>query len=189
MGRRSRPQYRRHGRLVPGAGDDGRPDGADAGPKLIEFNVRFGDPETQVLLPRLKSDLLELLEATARGQLAGVVPEWRKEAALTVVLATRGYPVGVVPTGSEIRGAEGLDSDTVTVFQAGTKRDGDRLLANGGRVLNVTALGETVGEAQARAYAAVDRIDWPEGFCRRDIGWRAVAREKGEDVQAGQSAR
>ncbi|MDR3471326.1 MAG: phosphoribosylamine--glycine ligase [Devosia sp.] len=148
------------------------------GPKLIEFNVRFGDPEAQVLLPRLKTDLLELLDATARGQLTGMVPEWRDEIALTVVLATRGYPVGVVPTGSEIRGAEALDSDAVTVFQAGTRRDGDRLLANGGRVLDVTALGRTAAEAQARAYAAVDKIDWPEGFCRRDIGWRAIAREK-----------
>jgi len=148
------------------------------GPKLIEFNVRFGDPEAQVLLPRLKTDLLDLLVATARGELAGVTPEWREEAALTVVLATRGYPVGVQPTGSEISGAERLDSDTVTVFQAGTKHEGGRLLANGGRVLDVTALGKTVAEAQARAYAAVDRIDWPQGFCRRDIGWRAIAREK-----------
>jgi phosphoribosylamine--glycine ligase len=147
------------------------------GPKLVEYNVRFGDPEAQVLLPRLKSDLLELLDATARGKLAGIVPEWRSEAALTVVLATRGYPVGVVETGSEIGGADGLDSDGVVVFHAGTRRDGAKLLANGGRVLDVTALGATVAEAQARAYAAVDRIDWPEGFCRRDIGWRALRRE------------
>ncbi len=154
------------------------------GPKLIEYNVRFGDPETQVLVLRLKSDLLELLEATARGELIGIVPEWRDEAALTVVLATRGYPAGPIPTGSEICGAEGLDSDTVTVFQASTKRDGDRLLANGGRVLDVTALGATVAEAQTRAYAAVDAIDWPEGFCRRDIGWRAVAREKSAQEKA-----
>jgi phosphoribosylamine--glycine ligase len=146
------------------------------GPKLIEYNVRFGDPECQVLMMRLKSDVLDLLEATARGKLAGVVPEWRDEVALTVVLATSGYPVSV-PTGSEIKGADLLNSDETMVFHAGTRRDGDRLIANGGRVLNVTALGATVAEAQRRAYAAVDRIDWPEGFCRRDIGWRAIARE------------
>jgi len=146
------------------------------GPKLIEYNVRFGDPECQVLMLRLQSDLLELLLATARGELAGITPRFRPEAALTVVLATRGYPVDV-PRGSEIRGAEGLDAPDLQVFHAGTLRRDGRLLANGGRVLNVTALGGTVAEAQARAYAAVDRIDWPEGFCRRDIGWRAVGRE------------
>jgi len=149
-----------------------------AGPKLIEYNVRFGDPECQVLMMRLKSDALDMLEATARGDLSGAAPEWRDEAALTVVMATRGYPVSV-PRGSEIKGAEGLDADDLQVFHAGTIRDGERLLANGGRVLNVTALGRTVSEAQARAYAAVDRIHWPEGFCRRDIGWRAVERERG----------
>jgi phosphoribosylamine---glycine ligase len=146
------------------------------GPKLIEYNVRFGDPECQVLVMRLRSDLLDLLEATARGGLAGVVPEWREDVALTVVLAARGYPVSAA-TGGVIRGLHGLDSDTVQVFHAGTARSGSQLLANGGRVLNVTALGRTVAEAQARAYAAIDRIDWPDGFCRRDIGWRAIARE------------
>jgi phosphoribosylamine--glycine ligase len=151
---------------------------SEAGPKLIEYNVRFGDPECQVLMMRLRSDVLDLLEATARGDLGGVVPAWREEVALTVVMAVRGYPVNV-EKGSEIKGAEALDSDVVQVFHAGTARDGGRLLANGGRVLNVTALGRTVGEAQARAYAAVDRIDWPAGFCRRDIGWRAVEREGG----------
>ena len=147
------------------------------GPKLIEHNVRFGDPECQVLMLRLKSDVLDLLEATARGTLATTTPEWREEAALTVVMATRGYPVSA-PKGSVIRGAEGQDADDLVVFQAGTERKGTDLLANGGRVLNVTALGSTVRSAQARAYAAVDRIDWPEGFCRRDIGWRAVEREQ-----------
>jgi phosphoribosylamine---glycine ligase len=147
------------------------------GPRLIEYNVRFGDPECQVLMMRLKSDVLDLLEATARGDLSGVEPEWRKEAALTVVIATRGYPVSA-PSGSVIRGAENQDSDTLKVFHAGTDRSGEQLIANGGRVLSVTALGRTVAEAQARAYAAVDRIDWPEGFCRRDIGWRAVKRER-----------
>ncbi|HEY0918989.1 phosphoribosylamine--glycine ligase [Devosia sp.] len=150
----------------------------DSGPKLIEYNVRFGDPECQVLMLRLKSDALELLAATARGDLSGVNPEWREEAALTVVMAMRGYPLSV-PRGSEIKGVDTLDGDDLQVFHAGTRRDGARLLANGGRVLNVTALGRTVGEAQARAYAAVDRISWPEGFCRRDIGWRAVERERG----------
>jgi phosphoribosylamine--glycine ligase len=148
-----------------------------SGPKLIEYNVRFGDPECQVLMMRLKSDVLDLLEATARGNLAGVVPEWRPEAALTVVVATRGYPVSA-PRGSVIRGAEDQDTDDLVIFQAGTDRNGVHLVANGGRVLNVTALGRTVHEAQTRAYAAVDRIDWPEGFCRRDIGWRAVEREQ-----------
>jgi phosphoribosylamine--glycine ligase len=146
------------------------------GPRLIEYNVRFGDPECQVLMMRLKSDVLDLLEATARGDLSGVEPQWREEAALTVVLATRGYPVSAVK-GSVIRGAEGQDDATLNIFHAGTARTGNHIVANGGRVLNVTALGRTVGEAQSRAYSAVDRIDWPEGFCRRDIGWRAVERE------------
>jgi phosphoribosylamine--glycine ligase len=147
------------------------------GPKLIEYNVRFGDPECQVLVMRLKSDLLDLLEATARGDVRNISPEWRDEAALTVVVATRGYPVST-PRGSVIRGAEDQDSDDLVIFHAGTGRDGPNLIANGGRVLNVTALGNSVAEAQARAYAAIDRIDWPEGFCRRDIGWRAVERER-----------
>lgn len=147
------------------------------GPKLIEYNARFGDPETQVLMLRLKSDLVDMLHAAATGALAGKTADWRDEVALTVVLATRGYP-GSYSKGSEIGGVEALDSETVKVFHAGTKREGKRLLANGGRVLNVTALGASVAEAQARAYAAADAVDWPEGFCRRDIGWRAVEREK-----------
>ena len=147
------------------------------GPKLIEYNVRFGDPECQVLMMRLKSDAVDLLEATARGELARVTPVFSDEVALTVVLATKGYPVNP-GKGSEIRGAEGLDGETLQVFHAGTLRRDGKLIANGGRVLNVTALGRTVAEAQQRAYAAVDQIDWPQGFCRRDIGWRAVARER-----------
>jgi len=146
------------------------------GPKLIEYNVRFGDPECQVLMLRLKSDALDLLEATARGTLKTAKPEFSDEAALTVVLAAKGYPVNP-EKGSEIRGIDGEDDDQLMVFHAGTLRRDGKLLANGGRVLNVTALGQTVGEARDRAYAEVDRIDWPEGFCRRDIGWRAVARE------------
>jgi phosphoribosylamine--glycine ligase len=143
------------------------------GPKLIEYNVRFGDPEAQVLMMRLKSDVVDLLEAAARHNLVGQQVEWHQKAALTVVMAAAGYP-GDYQKGTEIRGAEGLDSDTLQVFHAGTRRDGDRLLSNGGRVLDVTALGDTVAEAQSRAYAAVDAIEWPQGFCRRDIGWRAI---------------
>ncbi len=149
------------------------------GPKLIEYNVRFGDPECQVLMMRLDGDLLDALIATAEDRLDRVTLDWREEVALTVVMAARGYP-GAYEKGSEIRGLEKASAGTdVEIFHAGTKRDGDRVLASGGRVLNVTALGATVAEAQARAYAAVDLIDWPEGFCRRDIGWRAIARERG----------
>jgi phosphoribosylamine--glycine ligase len=146
------------------------------GPKLIEYNVRFGDPETQVLMMRLKSDLLSALIATADGVLDKFDMRWRDEAALTVVLAAQGYP-GPPLKGTEIRGlAEAAAVEGVEIFHAGTRRDGNRILADGGRVLNVTARGATVAEAQARAYAAVARIDWPEGFCRKDIGWRAVDR-------------
>jgi phosphoribosylamine--glycine ligase len=143
------------------------------GPKLIEYNARFGDPETQVLMMRLISDIVPLLHATATGSLAGMSAEWRNEAALTVAMATKGYP-GAYDKGSEIRGAENRDRPDLHIFHAGTRRENGRLLAAGGRVLNVTALGHTVKEAQARAYEAIDTIDWPEGFCRRDIGWRAV---------------
>ena len=145
------------------------------GPKLIEYNVRFGDPEAQVLIPRLESDLLDLLEATARGKLAGVVPRWRPEPCVTVVMATAGYP-GSFERGSEIRGVENLDAPDLIVFHAGTQSEGERLVANGGRVLDVTALGPTIAEARDRAYAAVEAIDWPQGFYRHDIGWRAVGR-------------
>ena len=147
------------------------------GPKLVEYNARFGDPETQAMLLRMESDLLPLLVATATGTLAGHDVQWKDQYALTVILATQGYP-GTYGKGSEIRGAESLDTQDLHVFHAGTRRNGDRLLAAGGRVLNVTALGKTVQEAQKRAYAAVDQIDWPEGFCRRDIGWREIARDK-----------
>jgi phosphoribosylamine--glycine ligase len=148
------------------------------GPELIEYNVRFGDPECQVLMLRLKSDLLPILLATAEGTLGDVQLSWHEDAALTVVMAAKGYP-GDYTKGTEIRGIEQAAAmDGVEIFHAGTKRDGDRLLANGGRVLNVSARGTTIAEAQQRAYAAVDRIDWPDGFCRRDIGWRAVEREK-----------
>ena len=149
------------------------------GPKLIEYNVRFGDPECQVLMMRLKDDLLVLLKAAADGQLGHVSVRWRDEAALTVVMAANGYP-GRPEAGSEIRGVdEAAAVDGIQIFHAGTAREDGRLVAAGGRVLNVTALGETVTEARDRAYAAVDRIDWPGGFCRRDIGWRAIERERG----------
>ena len=150
----------------------------DKGPKLIEYNVRFGDPECQVLMMRLKDDLLVLLNAAADGQLAHMSARWRDEAALTVVMAAKGYP-GTPEKGSVIRGLGEAAGGGVEIFHAGTeRRDGD-IVASGGRVLNVTAMGRTVTEARAKAYAAVDRIDWPDGFCRRDIGWRAVEREEG----------
>ncbi|MFA9442319.1 MAG: phosphoribosylamine--glycine ligase [Hyphomicrobium sp.] len=150
----------------------------DNEPKLIEYNVRFGDPEMQVLVMRLKSDPLEALLATADGKLETLDLQWHNDAALTVVMAANGYP-GTPQKGTQIKGlAEAAQDANVEIFHAGTKRDGDRLLANGGRVLNVTARGKTVAEAQARAYAAIAKIDWPGGFCRKDIGWRAIAREK-----------
>lgn len=147
------------------------------GPKVIEFNARFGDPECEALMMRLKSDLLPALIATADGALAHFDLRWTDEAALAVVMAAQGYP-GAPLKGTAIEGLESAaEVEGVMVFHAGTKRDGDRLLANGGRVLAVTGTGKSVREAQRRAYQAIDRIRWPEGFCRRDIGWRAIARE------------
>lgn len=148
------------------------------GPKLIEYNVRFGDPETQVLMLRLKSDLLPALLACVDGVLGTFDLRWHDDAALTVVMAANGYP-GAPEVGTEIKGLEAASTvEGVEIFHAGTRRDGNRLLAHGGRVLNISARGKTVAEAQARAYAAAARIDWPGGFYRHDIGWRAVAREK-----------
>jgi phosphoribosylamine--glycine ligase len=147
------------------------------GPKLIEYNVRFGDPECQVLMMRLKDDLLVLLNAAVDGQLAHSSARWRDEAALTVVMAAPGYP-GTPEKGSVIGGLDQASGEGVEVFHAGTALKDGALVANGGRVLNVTATGASVSDAQRRAYAAVDRIDWPQGFCRRDIGWRAVEREQ-----------
>ena len=147
------------------------------GPKLIEYNCRFGDPECQVLMMRLASDLLDLLVAACDGTLAQAPVAWSPEPALTVVMAARGYP-GEPLKGTEIRGLDAAGAvDGVVVFHAGTTAKDGRVYANGGRVLNVTARGATVEEARARAYAAVDRLDWPEGFCRRDIAWRALARD------------
>ena len=147
----------------------------DKGPELIEYNVRFGDPECQVLMMRLESDLAALLMAAAQGRLAGETVAWSDEPAMTVVLAANGYP-GPVENGSEIRGLDGLDGEDTVVFHAGTARDGERLVAKGGRVLAVTAKAATIEAARDRAYAAVDAIDWPGGFCRRDIGAKAIDR-------------
>ncbi|MEH3090995.1 phosphoribosylamine--glycine ligase [Agrobacterium cavarae] len=147
------------------------------GPELIEYNVRFGDPECQVLMMRLKSDLLPILYATATGTLDQVTAEWRDDPALTVVLASKGYPaaydkntpIAFIPE----------ESEDAKVFHAGTALKDGELVATGGRVLNVTAFGSTVSEAQVRAYELVDAVKWENGFCRRDIGWQAVARENG----------
>ena len=145
-----------------------------SGPQLIEYNTRFGDPECQALLPRLQSDLLPALVAARDGVLRTFDLRWRDEVALCVVMAAENYP-GEPKRGTEIKGLDAAAQDPlVTIFQAGTRREGGRLLADGGRVLNVVARGATVAEAQRRAYQAIDRIDWPGGFCRRDIGWRAV---------------
>ncbi|WP_422019318.1 phosphoribosylamine--glycine ligase [Roseibium sp.] len=146
------------------------------GPKLIEYNTRFGDPECQVLMMRLKSDLLDLMIASADGTLDQSQADWHDDVALTVVMAAKGYP-GAYEKGTEIKGLNAISADEAEVFHAGTKSDGDNILANGGRVLNVTALGKSVKDAQEAAYKAVSKIDWPEGFCRSDIGWRAVVRE------------
>ncbi|MBU0725851.1 MAG: phosphoribosylamine--glycine ligase [Alphaproteobacteria bacterium] len=146
-----------------------------AGPRLIEYNVRFGDPECQVLMMRLKSDLMPALLATADRQLGHFDLRWHDRPALCVVMASAGYP-GSYAKGTEIKGLDALpDTAERVIFHAGTARDeAGRLLAIGGRVLGVTALGADIAAAQEKAYAAIDRIDWAEGFCRRDIGWRAL---------------
>jgi phosphoribosylamine--glycine ligase len=144
------------------------------GPKLIEYNVRFGDPECQPLMMRLKSDLLPALIATRDGNLKDVDLRWYDETALCVVMAARGYPDDPL-RGTKIRGLDRAANDPeVKIFHAGTRREGNRLIADGGRVLGVTALGQDVAAARDRAYRAIDRIDWPEGFCRSDIGLRGT---------------
>ena len=149
----------------------------EEGPKLVEYNARFGDPETQVLMPRLTSDIVPILLEIAKGALETNSVDWTDEAAATVVMASNGYP-GSYDKGSPIRGADvAADKTGAVVFHAGTERKDDQLVATGGRVLNVTALGGSVTEAVRNAYEAVDLIDWPGGFCRRDIGWRALERE------------
>ncbi|HET6523031.1 phosphoribosylamine--glycine ligase [Sphingopyxis sp.] len=147
------------------------------GPKLIEYNCRFGDPECQVLMMRFKGDFAALLHAAATGALTTAeAPAFSHDYALTVVMAAQGYP-GTPEKGGAIRGIADAEAGGVRVFHAGTAREDRTLVATGGRVLNVTATGKSVTEAQAHAYAAVDRLDFPSGFCRRDIGWREVARE------------
>ena len=148
----------------------------EKGPELIEYNVRFGDPECQVLMLRMKSDLLDLLLATAKGELAEKTVEWSDESALTVVMASKGYP-GSYEKKTPIAALPD-DNETLRVFHAGTATVDETLVATGGRVLNVTAIGATVSEARDRAYAAVEAVEWENGFCRKDIGWRAVAREQ-----------
>ncbi|MBO0661273.1 phosphoribosylamine--glycine ligase [Jiella sp. MQZ9-1] len=144
----------------------------ETGPKLIEYNVRFGDPETQVLMMRLQSDLLAVFLAAAKGDLSGAEVTWSRQRALTVVMASEGYP-GPYKKGTEITALPD-PADTGRVFHAGTRRDGDKLVAVGGRVLNVTATGSTVKDAAARAYAMVDQVGWDHGFFRSDIGHRAI---------------
>jgi phosphoribosylamine--glycine ligase len=149
------------------------------GPKLIEYNARFGDPETQVLMLRLMSDLLPALIASRDGQLRNFDLRWYPDAALTVVMASNGYP-GAYRKGTVIEGLdEAAEVEGVQIFHAGTQASDGQVLATGGRVLNVSAMAKTVSQAQVLAYRAVDKIRWPGGFCRRDIGWQAVKREKG----------
>lgn len=149
----------------------------DDQPYLIEYNARFGDPECQVLMLRLKSDLLPALIATAGGSIDEISLQWEEEMALCVVLATNGYP-GVHKNGSVIRKTELVEElPYVEIFHASTEINDNEIIATGGRVLNIAAKGKTISEAQRRAYRAVDIIEWPEGFCRRDIGWRAIKRE------------
>jgi phosphoribosylamine--glycine ligase len=150
------------------------------GPKLFEYNVRFGDPETQVLMLRMMSDIVPAFLASCDGQLGHFDLRWFPEPALTVVMAAKGYP-GDYAKGTRIEGLEeAAKIEGVEIFHAGTVTKDGAILANGGRVLNVCASGKTVSEAQRRAYEAVDRIKWPDGFCRRDIAWQAVEQERGK---------
>ena len=154
---------------------------SDQGPKLIEYNVRFGDPECQVLMMRLKSDLLGLLLACAKGELSGKQAEWHNDPVLTIVMAANGYPENY-KKGSIIQNLDiAAEDDNVEIFHAGTALRGSDLVAVGGRVLNVTARGENVRQAAENAYKAVEKINWPEGFNRSDIGWRAIRAEQAED--------
>ncbi|GGY42800.1 phosphoribosylamine--glycine ligase [Parvularcula lutaonensis] len=142
----------------------------DDGPKLVEYNCRFGDPECQLLMRRLRSDVVPSLWGAATGRLAGVGLDWKDEVGVLITYATKGYP-GAYEKGSEIRGVEEAEKDdSIVIFHAGTKEEGGRLLANGGRVLSITALGEDYAYARGKAYQAANLIDWPEGFYRKDIG-------------------
>lgn len=145
----------------------------DEGPKLVEYNVRFGDPECQVLMARLESDIVPALLASAQGDLSGITLDWSDETALTVVMASQGYP-GDYTKGTQINGVENATATGVTVFHAGTEMADGKLLATGGRVLNVTGTGADVAQAKAQAYQGISAIDWSAGFCRTDIGWRAI---------------
>jgi phosphoribosylamine---glycine ligase len=150
----------------------------EQGPKLFEFNVRFGDPECQVLMLRMMSDIVPACLACCDGQLKNFDLRWFADPAVTVVMAAKGYP-GDYSKGSRIRGLdEAAKVEGVEIFHAGTAAKDGAIVANGGRVLNICASGKTVAEAQTRAYQAVDRIDWPDGFCRRDIAWQAVEQER-----------
>jgi len=150
----------------------------DKGPYLIEYNARFGDPECQVLMARLQSDLLPALLACAEGNLAEITLNWSQHAAVTIVMAAKGYP-GDYTKGEPIGGlAQAGQVPDVQIFHAGTMRKDGKICSNGGRVLNITAIGSTITQAVSRAYSAVDKLDWPGGFCRRDIAWRALERER-----------
>jgi phosphoribosylamine--glycine ligase len=149
----------------------------EKGPELIEYNVRFGDPECQLLMLRLKDDILPLLLAAAEGSLDGHSMSWDDSVALTVVMAAEGYPASPLK-GTEIKGVEAVTDKDTKIFHAGTVIKDGKLIANGGRVLNVTASGNDIIEARDKAYAAVKSIDWPKGFYRNDIGWRAIERVK-----------
>ena len=146
----------------------------DGQPRLVEYNVRFGDPECQVLMLRLGAQALDLMQAVAEGRLDQMQVNWADDHAITVVMAANGYP-GSYAKGTEIKGLDTLTEDSMNiVFHAGTTEKDGAILATGGRVLNVTARGATLAEARARAYGMVEQIDWPQGFCRKDIGWRAL---------------
>ena len=151
----------------------------DEGPKLVEYNARFGDPECQVLMMRLASDIVPALIATAQGDLSKLTLNWHADYAVTVVMAAQGYP-GAYEKGSVISGLDAAEADGAQVFHAGTQLDGDKITATGGRVLNVTARGTSIIEAQAASYAALTKINWPEGFFRSDIGWREIQRHNAD---------
>jgi len=147
---------------------------ADGAPRLVEYNVRFGDPECQVLMMRLGAQALDLMQAAAEGRLDEIRVNWAEDHAMTVVMAAEGYP-GDYARGSRIGGLDGLpETSSEMVFHAGTAERDGQIVAAGGRVLNITARGDSLRQARDRAYALVDRVHWPEGFCRRDIGWRAL---------------
>jgi len=146
----------------------------DGAPSLVEYNVRFGDPECQCLMMRLGGQVLDLLLACAEGRLDGAQVHWADDHAICIVMAAQGYP-GAYAKGTAIGGLDALPADSRNmVFHAGTALADGRMVANGGRVLGVTTRGDDLSDARDRAYAVVDAVDWPEGFCRRDIGWRAL---------------